>query len=244
MEDIKISFKLDFSDFLDFQFSHFRRNLLNKFLPVGLIIILLPFAAIFLLNGNIGWPVLAIYIKPAAILFSVLVLMLLAIWFSAKKAFSNDRGIQAESEYVFNASGLFRSSDSSNARLFWSYLYKVAESKKTLFIYFAPAKAYIIPKRHLTKEQLALIRNFLHKGLSAKPKKDPFRFGWPLRIAFFAVPMAVGILTALYKSDSEKYFESGCSKEQSGDYETALADFTKAIEENPSYTQAYIHRGF
>lgn len=244
MEELKINFKLEFSDFLDFQFSHLRRSFLNKLLLVGLTIVVLPFAAIFLLKGSIGLPALTIYGKPAAIFFSVLVLMLLAIWFSAKKAFSNDREIQMNSEYVFDASGILRSSESSTIRFSWSDLYKFAESGKTLFIYSAPAKAYIIPKRHLTQEQLAFIKSFLNASIAVRPKKDPFRFSWPLRIAFFVVPLAVGILTALHKSDSEKHFESGYSNEQNGNYESALADFTKAIEEDPSYIKAYTHRGF
>ena len=43
--------------------------------------------------------------------------------------------------------------------------------------------------------------------------------------------------------DAEKYWNSGNEYLLRDDYKGAIADFTKAIEINPEFTQAYLNRG-
>ena len=42
---------------------------------------------------------------------------------------------------------------------------------------------------------------------------------------------------------AEEYFDSGYDKAKAKDYYGAIADYTKAIELNPKYTEAYNNRG-
>ena len=42
---------------------------------------------------------------------------------------------------------------------------------------------------------------------------------------------------------ADNLFNSGVDKYKQGDYQGAIADFTKALEINPQYTNAYANRG-
>ena len=39
------------------------------------------------------------------------------------------------------------------------------------------------------------------------------------------------------------FYDSGCVHYRNGDYDKAIADYTKAIELNPDYAEAYYNRG-
>jgi tetratricopeptide (TPR) repeat protein len=43
---------------------------------------------------------------------------------------------------------------------------------------------------------------------------------------------------------AERYYESGLKKQQAGDLDGAIADYTHAIKFNPNYTEAYNNRGY
>ena len=53
----------------------------------------------------------------------------------------------------------------------------------------------------------------------------------------------VFITSVSYGQTAEEYFERGNSKYGLEDYKGAVADYSKAIELNPNYSEAYVNRG-
>ncbi len=51
------------------------------------------------------------------------------------------------------------------------------------------------------------------------------------------------ITTLAYAQTAEDYFKSGNTKYDLKDYKGAIQDYTKAIELNPKYADAYYNRG-
>src|SRR6185295_5098895 len=69
------------------------------------------------------------------------------------------------------------------------------------------------------------------------------RFSIPAILTFVLNFTGPGhVLHSLFQ-DAEKFYASGLEKQKKGDLEGSLADFTKAIELDPAYVQAYHGRG-
>jgi len=242
-EELKLKIRLELSDFLGFQFGQLRKRLLNKLLFFTILIYLLPFCVVFFILGEVDFSVLLSPHPIILLLPGLAFLMFLTTYFASKRAYTNDPQIKKEQEYIFDASGFRFSNDSSSATYLWAELNRFEESKRFFLVYISLTKSYIIPKRLLTATQIISLRNLLVSNVSTHAKKTRM-FGWPLRIALFAVPLAVGVFFGLYKDDSQEYFDQGYAKEQQGDYAGAIADFDKAIAEDAEYAAAYNHRGF
>ena len=60
-----------------------------------------------------------------------------------------------------------------------------------------------------------------------------------------AVGIGAGLLTtqAAYSMSAEDWFDSGVAKAKRGDWQGAIADWTKVIEINPRFADAYSNRG-
>ena len=70
--------------------------------------------------------------------------------------------------------------------------------------------------------------------------------GRPLLVGLTpAVVIDTGLLStqAAFAQNAQDWFDSGLAKEQRGDLQGAIADFTKAIEMYPRYAWAYYTRG-
>jgi len=64
---------------------------------------------------------------------------------------------------------------------------------------------------------------------------------WVLLLAIFIAP---NLMAAEAPSmDAEAYYNRGVSYGKKGEYDRAIADFTKALEINPRLAQAYYNRG-
>ena len=70
--------------------------------------------------------------------------------------------------------------------------------------------------------------------------------GRPLLVGLIpVVGIGAGLLTtqAAYSMSAEDWFDSGVAKAKRGDWQGAIADWTKVIEINPRFADAYSNRG-
>lgn len=58
-----------------------------------------------------------------------------------------------------------------------------------------------------------------------------------------AIKSTEGVKNQMTESSYKTYYESGYQKHNSGDFSGAISDFSKSIELNPSYSDAYNFRG-
>jgi tetratricopeptide (TPR) repeat protein len=61
------------------------------------------------------------------------------------------------------------------------------------------------------------------------------------RLILFIAFTSVGLSA---QTTAEDYFKSGNSKRKLKDYDGAIVDYSKAIEQDPDYVTAYYNRGF
>lgn len=244
-EELKIKVKLEFNDFLNFQFWHLRKRYLNKFIFFGIFFLLAFVVVIPIIFGiGIGSIDLLQFVAPFIFIILFPVVFFVGIYYAAKKSFYNDRQIQKEQEYIFDLSGFQFSNENSQTKLTWNELFRFEESKKNLLIYCSPAKCFIIPKKQLLKTDIDSIREKLGSNVKRNGNGATSVFPLPFRIALILVPICIGVFMGLQGNKSDEYFEKGYTNEQKEDYKGAIIEFSSAIDENPSFAKAYNHRGY
>lgn len=116
-----------------------------------------------------------IIIDPAAlesgILWIILVIFLFAMMlysnkYNARRAFKNNRRLQAEYTYIISDSNIQVKSEKHTTTLTWDDIHKITESKNSLFLWLNKKQAQIIPKRELTSDELEAI--YILKKLNLK----------------------------------------------------------------------------
>ena len=166
-------------------------------------------------------------------------------YFSTKKVFENDKLLQKEQEYTFNQNGISFFNENSNAIINWEEIYKYEDSKSNILIYISPVKSLIIPKRFLNDKELDHLKNILKNNIITKKKS---LFSLKPRFSFYLIYIVIvgGVLlnTFYFNDQTNENYEKGYAKEQKEDYEGAIIEYSKAINENPSFAKAYNHRGY
>ena len=109
------------------------------------------------LESGIIWIVLVIF------LFAM---MLYSNKYNARRAFKNNKRLQAEYTYLISDSSIQIKSDKHTTTLSWDNIHKITESKNSLFLWLNKKQAQIIPKRDLTNDELEAI--YILKKLNLK----------------------------------------------------------------------------
>ncbi len=80
----------------------------------------------------------------------------------------------------------------------------------------------------------------LAAALSLLPLGQPLLLGSTTALATAAVVLST---QAAHAQSADEFFNRGNAKDESGDYQGAIADFTRAIEIDPQDAAAYYNRG-
>jgi len=67
--------------------------------------------------------------------------------------------IGEEQCYIFNQEGFSVKSKTSSAKLEWSKIYKIEETKNLLFIFISNMQAFIIPKNNFTRINIIVLNH-------------------------------------------------------------------------------------
>jgi len=171
--------------------------------------------------------------------------MLIAIYFSAKKAYRKDTLIGKKRTYIFDAEGMSCTNENSNTRIDWSDTKQVVFSKNMILIYLTSRGSFPIPKHFMTEEENNKVRTFLKENI--KSKKVGLRRFIPGTWVIVCVLVFIVLMSIPWGSSSNKsheFYAEGRIQIDSGKYEAAIKLFDKAIKENPNYAFAYNLRGY
>jgi tetratricopeptide (TPR) repeat protein len=243
---ISVKGKLDFGVFLRSQFYSLRKRM-PFFIVMAIFISLLegyvilrtylssPEAALRELYSTGPWVIL-VYLIP--------LVLYVVTYFLSRKAFWEDRTIQKEQTYVFDQDGFQFSDDSSVINRVWKDISHFCETKHFFLIYVALQKGFLIPKSWMNTLDSEGLRALLNAQVVTKNRRFYKR---PLFIKLSIAFLFLGTIMVYSWSDTKKGNESfykGVTKEQHQDYRGALLDFGGAIQENPQFKEAYVHRGY
>lgn len=164
-ESIVVDVKLTEKDFEDF-FSHLgKRSIVMKMLiAVALIVFIAQLIRIVAdpsgLESAIGWVVLVIFL---------FLMMIYSNKYNARKVARNSKRLFEPHTYYINDKEVKITGAPFNATLKWEDIYRVTESKNSLFVWLNKKQAQIIPKRSLQADEIEVIK--IIADLQAKQKK-------------------------------------------------------------------------
>jgi hypothetical protein len=146
-DDIAFTFKLELKDYRNFNFSHIYGNASGKLTLFSLLNISICCIVYFIYLIIYRNEVTVFYLIVPLIIFLLPALM----FFQSKKIFESDKLLSSEQNYSVNEEGFTISTESSKTKISWDKIFKVKEDKNYLFIYIARNKAFILPKKNLTR---------------------------------------------------------------------------------------------
>jgi tetratricopeptide (TPR) repeat protein len=244
MEELKIKIKLEFSDFLNFQYWILGKRYLKKYILIVIFMMLLVILPTFNLLNSFEFSDLTMFIFPFTFIVAMPLLSVAASYYGAKRYFNNDPSIRKEQEYIFNSLGIQVSSISSQTKLTWEELHKFEESPKNLIIQISTTKFFIFPKNQLTEKEIISLREMFPSNIKTKAAFSSSIFPKPVYYGIMIIPVSITLFINFYPKKSEAYYKKGYAKEQQADYEGAIIEYDKAIENDPSLAKAYNRRGY
>lgn len=166
-ESIVVDVKLTEKDFEDF-FAHLgRRSIVMKMLiVVALIVFIAQLIRIIAdpsgLESAIGWVVLVIFL---------FLMMIYANKYNARKVARNNKRLLEPHTYYINDREIRITGAPYNATLKWEDIYRVTESKDSLFLWLNKKQAQILPKRSLQPEEAEVIKMIADLEANQRKKK-------------------------------------------------------------------------
>lgn len=93
----------------------------------------------------------------------------------SKKQYDSSKAMQAPATVVVNNQKVSETNSFGSTIYEWNDLYQAVESKNAVYIYFSKLQAFVIPKRLLTQQEEATLRQLINENID--PKKNKLRKG-------------------------------------------------------------------
>jgi amino acid permease len=165
---MQIKVKLNFKEYLKLQYVLTYQNYLTL-ISTFIVFIALVMNLLQMLDGDtnddtVFWVVFLsayIFFRP------------ISIYFAAKKNFTSHQTLQEEITYGFHPDKVTIATPFSAAELPWNKMHKIRELKEWFLIYQSNRLAHLIPKSHLSQEDILNLRELLkNSGIKTqlKPK--------------------------------------------------------------------------
>lgn len=173
--EVKANFKLEFKDYKDFNIHHSRKHFYGAAILYFVLFIITMLFKIFSsgMDAQLLKKIL-IVVVPTGILLASLILLTFyfLIAFHSKKVFKSQRRLQEEQNYIINDDGISLINKSSNNNIGWENIFKVTESKNSIFIYLGNVNSMIIPKRAFnSNDDITILKDIIKRNLSAEKIK-------------------------------------------------------------------------
>ncbi|MBN3522910.1 YcxB family protein [Paenibacillus apiarius] len=143
---IRLKYRLTIQDFMDYQFQFIKKPLLKMASLLNIVLLVILFVITGFRAGLDEWkwmvPVIIVVNGAMGALYFMLMRIVMG------KSFGQDAAAH-QYDVQLSDEGIRLQTDGTESSYAWSEVYKVAESRKRFFVYFAENMALIIPKdRH------------------------------------------------------------------------------------------------
>ncbi len=106
-----------------------------------------------------------------AIVAAFTLFMFLMIKVKSKKIFEADEVMQQEQNVLVNGEGFSEETKFGKTSFKWHRVYKILETKTTIYIFMSKGKALIIPKKFMDDSQIRLFKQIVNSKVDAKKIK-------------------------------------------------------------------------
>lgn len=147
MKEVKITCKTTYSDYLQMNLYHGRKNrimLLAFYLVIYLGVIVYQTGSILSITQPL---VLTVGVILLGLLYA---LTRISLWWRSKRIFTSDKLLHQDQLYRFSTDGIYYTTTSGTGNIGWSDIYKVVETPKYFYIYVGKLRSLVIPKASMT----------------------------------------------------------------------------------------------
>ncbi|WP_461613924.1 YcxB family protein [Clostridium sp. Marseille-QA1073] len=174
-KEVKANFKLEFKDYKDFNIHHSKKHFYGAAILYFILFMGTILFKIFSngMDAQLLKEILIIAIPTGILLVSLILgAFYFLIVFYSKKVFKSEMLLQEEQNYIINDDGILLISKSSNNNIGWKNIFKVTESKNSIFIYLGNIKSMIIPKRAFnSNDDIGILKDIMKRNLTAEKIK-------------------------------------------------------------------------
>jgi hypothetical protein len=105
------------------------------------------------------------YDSGSGIIISILMITWIPLltYFSARKNYSSNARASERIDYIMQEDALAINGESFNSTLSWDKIYKVSKTKNWILIWQSRQSANLIPRRNVTENEIASLKNILAK---------------------------------------------------------------------------------
>lgn len=104
-------------------------------------------------------------------LSAAMIIVLVSVYFSAKRYFASNKALQEKIHYIFSKDGIVSEAESSSSRFKWDLIREARETAHSFLLFIAHGQMIIIPRRSFASEEdIILMRELLRRELGRKAK--------------------------------------------------------------------------